>query len=45
MELQLFGLGKNKSRPILTALIDDTVVYYEMFACDEGFNGKKKNHF
>lgn len=29
----------NQSRPILTALIDDIVVYYEMFACNEGFNG------
>lgn len=39
MELQMFGMGMNQSRPILAALIDDTVVYYEMFVCDEGLNG------
>lgn len=39
MELQIFGMGYNQSRPILAALIDDTVVFYEMFVYDNGIDG------
>lgn len=39
MELQLYGMGMNQARPILSALVDDTVVFYEMFFFDEGIDG------
>lgn len=35
----MHGMGMNQSRPILSALIDDTVVFYEMFPYDEGGSG------
>lgn len=45
MELQIYGMGYNQSRPILAALIDDTVVFYEMFAYDNGIEGILKHYF
>ncbi|CAD5226198.1 unnamed protein product [Bursaphelenchus xylophilus] len=39
MELQFNGLGYNKGRPVLSLLIDDTVVFYEVFSFDEGVKG------
>lgn len=45
MELQIYGMGYNQSRPILSALIDDTVVFYEMFAYDNGIDGIIFNNF
>ncbi|KAI6235977.1 hypothetical protein M3Y95_00108700 [Aphelenchoides besseyi] len=36
-ELRLTGLGLNQGRPVLSVLIDDTVVFYELFSFDEGF--------
>lgn len=39
MELLVAGLGINQARPVLSALVDDTVVFYEMFAFDNGIGG------
>ncbi|KAL7078281.1 hypothetical protein ACQ4LE_002730 [Meloidogyne hapla] len=38
-ELQVCGLGMNCGRPILSALFDDMVVFYELFPYDDNING------
>lgn len=40
VELKMAGMGMNKGRPILSALIDDMVVFYELFT----FNNKIPGH-
>ena len=42
MELTLFGLGYNQRRPVLSMMIDDTIVLYELFAYDDMHKGRKK---
>jgi hypothetical protein len=32
-------MGQNRARPILSILVDDTVLFYEMFAHDNGIDG------
>lgn len=39
VELQVHGLGPNRSRPVVSLLVDDTVVFYEMFPFDEQTKG------
>ncbi|CAK5046648.1 unnamed protein product [Meloidogyne enterolobii] len=38
-ELQMCGLGMNCGRPVLSALFDDMVVFYELFPYDDNING------
>uniref|UniRef100_A0A915LJG3 Cleavage and polyadenylation specificity factor subunit 1 n=1 Tax=Meloidogyne javanica TaxID=6303 RepID=A0A915LJG3_MELJA len=38
-ELQICGLGMNSGRPVLSALFDDMVVFYELFPYDDNING------
>ncbi|CAD5218762.1 unnamed protein product [Bursaphelenchus okinawaensis] len=40
MEIQFNGLGYNQGRPVMSLLIDDTVVFYEVFQYDEGIKGR-----
>lgn len=39
MELQVHGMGRNGDRPMLSALIDDMVIFYEMFPFDDKIPG------
>lgn len=39
VELHVHGMGINKGRPVLSALIDDQVVFYEMFRRDDRISG------
>ncbi|TMS37470.1 hypothetical protein L596_004394 [Steinernema carpocapsae] len=39
VELVVTGMGYNQGRPVLSLLIDDTVLLYEMFAHDDNVEG------
>nr|CAD2194499.1 unnamed protein product [Meloidogyne enterolobii] len=38
-ELQICGLGMSSGRPVLSALFDDMVIFYELFPYDDNING------
>jgi hypothetical protein len=39
VELQCTGLGPNHGRPILSALVDDMAIFYELFPFDDKISG------